>query len=93
MPEMYFQVRWPDGSRQRCYSPSLVIEDFLRPEQSYPIAEFVSLSSEALEAAGGRVREKYGFGCAAAVGQLAEIERRAAGFAGAGMVTVERFER
>ncbi|MEU4408751.1 MSMEG_0570 family nitrogen starvation response protein [Streptosporangium sp. NPDC023963] len=93
MPEMYFQVRWPDGSRQRCYSPSLVIEDFLHPEQSYPIAEFVSLSSKALEAAGRRVREKYGFGCTAAAGQLAEIERKAAGFAGAGMVTVERFER
>ncbi|MET9080315.1 hypothetical protein ABZX77_00205 [Streptomyces sp. NPDC004237] len=28
MPEMYFDVRWPDGDVQRCYSPSTVIEDY-----------------------------------------------------------------
>ncbi|MFB9252747.1 MSMEG_0570 family nitrogen starvation response protein [Sphaerisporangium melleum] len=90
---MYFQVRWPDGSRSRCYSPSLVIADFLRPEQSYPVTEFVDLSGRALRIAGERVREKYGFFCTSASQQIAEIEDKAAGFAGEGSVTVERFER
>jgi uncharacterized repeat protein (TIGR04042 family) len=30
MPEMRFVIRWPDGRRESCYSPSLVIRDFLR---------------------------------------------------------------
>ena len=31
MPETWFHIRWPDGSEERCYSPSRVIKDF-RPE-------------------------------------------------------------
>ena len=27
MPEMWFVVRWPDGSSETCYSPSLVIKE------------------------------------------------------------------
>ncbi|MFC4535438.1 MSMEG_0570 family nitrogen starvation response protein [Sphaerisporangium dianthi] len=90
---MYFQVRWPDGSRSRCYSPSLVVADFLRQEESYPLAEFVDLSGRALRAAGERVREKYGFFCTGAARQIAEIERKAAAFTGEGSVTVESFDR
>ena len=29
MPEMRFRIRWPDGSTESCYSPSLVVKDFL----------------------------------------------------------------
>ncbi len=29
MPETRFLIRWPDGSPESCYSPSLVIEDYL----------------------------------------------------------------
>ena len=29
MPEMSFDISWPDGSIERCYSPSLVIKDHL----------------------------------------------------------------
>ena len=28
MPEMRFRIRWPDGSTESCYSPSLVIKDY-----------------------------------------------------------------
>src|SRR5271170_6318585 len=28
MPEMHFHIRWPDGKRESCYSPSLVIKDY-----------------------------------------------------------------
>ena len=28
MPEMHFHIRWPDGTSETCYSPSLVIKDY-----------------------------------------------------------------
>ncbi len=31
MPEMRFLIRWPDGNRESCYSPSLVVKDFFAP--------------------------------------------------------------
>ncbi|MGY8904351.1 MAG: MSMEG_0570 family nitrogen starvation response protein [Burkholderiales bacterium] len=74
MPVMHFHVRWPDQSTTRCYSPSLVIKDFLVVGQSYPLDDFVQRSRDALEIASERVRAKYGFACSAAMGQLAEIE-------------------
>lgn len=83
MPEMRFHVRWPDGSRTACYSPSLVIEDYLRPGAAYPLAEFVDRSRQALHAASARVKQKYGFPCSRALRQIGEIERHAAPFAAA----------
>ncbi|OLR95437.1 MSMEG_0570 family nitrogen starvation response protein [Actinokineospora bangkokensis] len=96
MPEMFFTVRWPDGSAQRCYSPSLVVEDYLAPGSSYPVADFVERSCAALRAGSERVRAKYGFGCANALAQVEDILARAAALADthrAGHVTIEGFER
>jgi uncharacterized repeat protein (TIGR04042 family) len=94
MPERYFRVRWPDGATERCYSPSIVVEEFLTAGQAYPVAEFVDRSRQALTIADERVRQRYGFGCGNAVLQLATIERTAATFADLpdGQVTVEGFE-
>jgi len=80
MPEMRFRVRWPDQSESLCYSPSLVIKDFLEPGQSYPLEEFVSRSREALQIASERVRQKYGYTCSSAMSQLADIEAVATRF-------------
>ena len=88
MPEMYFYVRWPDGTTQRCYSPSTVVEDYFVPGGEYELAEFVERSRMALGVAGERVREKFGFLCSGASDQLAQIERTAARFASAGGATV-----
>jgi uncharacterized repeat protein (TIGR04042 family) len=90
MPEMRFTVRWPDGTVDDCYSPSLVIKDYLEVGGSYPVADFVRRSGEALNIASERVRAKYGFACSSALDQLARIERKAEGFDG-GQVGVERF--
>jgi uncharacterized repeat protein (TIGR04042 family) len=79
MPEMYFRVRWPDGQVQRCYSPSTVVEDFFVAGTTYPLADFVERSRQALAIASERVRAKYGFGCSSAADQLADIEATAAG--------------
>ncbi|MEV0904415.1 MSMEG_0570 family nitrogen starvation response protein [Streptomyces hokutonensis] len=91
MPEMYFDVRWPDGLTQRCYSPSTIVEDYFTPGAEYELTEFVERSRTALGVAGmgvppmpfgqwGRVKEKFGFYCTGASDQLARIERAAAAY-------------
>lgn len=94
MPEMHFHVRWPDDTASACYSPSLVIKDFFEPGRSYPVADFLARSREALTIASERVRQKYGMGCAHAAHQLAEIEAMAARFTDRAdaRVLVESFE-
>ena len=91
MPEMYFDVRWPDGLTQRCYSPSTIVEDYFTPGAEYELTEFVERSRTALGIAGERVREKFGFYCTGASDQLARIERTAAAYGdvGGAKVTVE----
>jgi uncharacterized repeat protein (TIGR04042 family) len=80
MPEMRFQIRWPDGAIEQCYSPSLVIRDHLAVGEAYSIHEFLRRSRIALTIASDRVREKYGFACARAMGQLARLEAAAGHF-------------
>jgi uncharacterized repeat protein (TIGR04042 family) len=80
MPEMRFRIRWPDGTAETCYSPSLVVKDFFSPGESYPLAEFVERSRRALDIAAERVKLKYGFGCSRATAQLARIETGATAF-------------
>lgn len=67
MPEMTFEVRWPDGRATSHYSPSLVMHDFLRVGERYPVEDFVGRTSEALHLASERVRAKFGFACTSAM--------------------------
>ena len=94
MPEMRFQVRWPDGKVESCYSPSLVIKDYFRPGETYPLADFVERSRTALNIASERVKEKYGFYCTSAMAQLERIESAAKTFADVpgARVSVDAFE-
>ncbi len=92
MPEMRFTIRWPDGRRESCYSPSLVVKDYLAPGESYGLDDFVDKTRTALGIASERVRQKYGFACSAAMDQLADIESVARGQDPQGRVTVEAFE-
>jgi uncharacterized repeat protein (TIGR04042 family) len=80
MPEMHFTVRWPDGETMRCYSPSLVVQEHLCPGVPYALDDFLARSRTALQTASERVQLRYGFPCGRALGQLAEIERRAKTF-------------
>ena len=93
MPEMQFHVRWPDGSESLCYSPSLVVEDHVSEGANYPLSDFLARIGDALRIASDRVQRKYGMPCSRAIGQLAQINSRAAAFAGdeAAHVTVLRF--
>lgn len=81
MPEIRFQIQWPDGSQEICYSPSLVVKQYFAPGESYALDDFVSRSRTALTTASDRVQAKYGFPCSLALGQLSAIENRAAQFA------------
>ncbi|MCA1194633.1 MSMEG_0570 family nitrogen starvation response protein [Saccharopolyspora sp. 6V] len=89
MPEMRFRVRWPDGAVQQCYSPSTIIEDYLEVGRTYQVTDFVERSRQALRIADERVRAKFGFGCTAAEGQLAEINATAREHPSDGRVVVE----
>lgn len=81
MPEMRFDIVWPDGSKERCYSPSLVVREHLAEGSTYDLDDFLARCRVALGIASDRVREKYGFACSLAIGQLARIEQGAARFA------------
>jgi len=76
MPEIRFDIRWPDGTLERCYSPSLVVRELL-PAGQLPVFEFMERARAALHIGAERVRLKYGFSCSAALDQLAALERRA----------------
>jgi uncharacterized repeat protein (TIGR04042 family) len=76
MPVTHFVVRWPDGREERCYSPSTVVRDYLRPGD-YPLDTFLSSAHDALTAASERVREKFGYLCSSALDQWAALEHTA----------------
>jgi uncharacterized repeat protein (TIGR04042 family) len=94
MPEMHFTVRWPNGQASTCYSPSLIVQDFLTPGQDYPLDDFLNRVREALEIASERVRAKYGFACSRAMDQWVEIHQAASPFVGqtGARVKVESFD-
>lgn len=81
MPEVRFRVLWPDGSREICYSPSRVVQDYFVAGKSYALADFRDRSRAALSAAAERVRQIYGAPCGRALGQLAAIEAKIRVFA------------
>lgn len=92
MPEIRFDVEWPDGATQSCYSPSLIVQEYFAAGARYPVPEFVRLSREALGIASDRVRAKYGFPCTRSAATLADIEGAAARFSGPDQsVTVRGF--
>ncbi len=95
MPEMRFQLLWPDGSETLCYSPSLVVAEHLREGASYGVADFLGRVGTALRIASDRVQQRYGMPCARAHAQLAQINARAESFATLedASVTVLRFLR
>lgn len=80
MPEMYFQIQWPDGQQENCYSPSTVISNYLTSGKTYPLADFVRQVDLGLTAASERVREKFGYYCSSAADQLQLIRSKAETF-------------
>jgi uncharacterized repeat protein (TIGR04042 family) len=80
MPETRFKIQWPDGTEEICYSPSSIVKKYLEPNRDYELADFVDRAQTALNIASDRVQAKYGRPCGLAIGQLAEIQAKAAEF-------------
>ena len=77
MPETNFQIEWPDGLQEKCYSPSLVVKKYFSPGEEYELQDFVARSRTALNIASDRVKAAYGYPCSLALGQLQKIETKA----------------
>lgn len=92
MPSVAFTIRWPDGLRQECSSPSRSIERALVAGGRYPVGEFVRRCEAALAEAERRVAARYGFACTAARAQAEMIRATARRYAG-GLVAVEAVAR
>lgn len=80
MPEMTFSLRWPDGRVEECYSPSLVVHDFLDAGATYTVADLTRRTTTALTIASDRVKEKFGFACTSAAATTEQVRRSAAPF-------------
>ena len=95
MPEMRFRIRWPDGTPETCYSPSLVIKEYFAVGTDYALADFLERSRAALHIASDRVKAKYGMSCSRALAQLARIETAGGAFADTpdARVVVEAFDQ
>lgn len=92
MPEMTFTVRWPDGTVQDCYSPSLVMYDHLDTGRQYTVSDFRHRSSTALAEAAERVRAKFGFACSSAMATTEQITEAAARYPDDALVDVLRMQ-
>jgi uncharacterized repeat protein (TIGR04042 family) len=91
---MRFHIRWPDGTAEACYSPSLVIKDHLTVGAAYLLPDFLERSRTALSIASERVKAKYGMPCRRALAQIARIESAAGAFTNVpdARVAVEAFD-
>jgi uncharacterized repeat protein (TIGR04042 family) len=93
---MHFLVEWPNGLRDRCYSPSYVVEEHLAVGGCYETGDFLKRVTLALQTASERVRERYGFACSSALDQLSKIEATIGALPPehrSGRVTVLAFEK
>ena len=93
MPEVYFQIQWPDGEITRCYSPSTIVGEYFEAGTTLTVEELMSRSSEALGKASDRVEAKFGFHCTSAAAQLEAILSQARRFRADEPVRVLSVER
>jgi uncharacterized repeat protein (TIGR04042 family) len=91
MPETYFDVRWPDGQQQSCYSPSSIVREYFEADKLYALGDFVRLSETSLGIASERVKQKFGYYCSSAADQIKQIKQKADEFDDKAMVTVMGF--
>ena len=69
MPEVHFQVQWPDGEITRCYSPSTIVLEYFQEGLHLTVGELSKRSVEALDHASRRVEAKFGYRCTSAAAQ------------------------
>ncbi|GGB85591.1 hypothetical protein GCM10011352_09290 [Marinobacterium zhoushanense] len=89
MPAINFNIRWPDGSEDNCYSPSTVVREHFTAGDTLPLSEFVAKAEVALDAASNRVEQKFGYFCSSAMDQLTTIKAKAARYSDVENPTIE----
>lgn len=75
MPSVRMDVRWPDDSVTSHTSPSTIIKNYFKEEESFDLPKFVEQAEAGFEHANQRVKERFGFACSQAAGELNEIKR------------------
>ena len=70
MPEVFIQIIWPTGMPDSVYSPSSVIKNYFKAGESLTVEQFQRKVEEALINASQRVKERFGFECSSAMGEL-----------------------
>lgn len=73
MPITYLDIEWPDQIKDQVYSPSSVIENYFKPEETLVIEEFSERCHKALHEASERVRLKFGYACTSAQAESLRI--------------------
>lgn len=80
MPEVICQIRWPDGTEDRCYSPSTIIRDYLAANASYSVTDFTTRVTTALDHAALRVKAVHGMRCTRADAEARRLSQIAKKF-------------
>lgn len=88
MPALNFEIEWPNGEVMECYSPSTVVLQYFQAGDSFTVDELIAVSRTALNMAGKRVEERFGFECTAAAEQRDKILRNAEYFGSGEMVRI-----
>ena len=76
MPSVNFNIKWPDGENISYYSPSTIIREFIKKNESYTQTDFSEIIFKALDSASERVYQKFGYHCSAATDEKLKIEEK-----------------
>ena len=74
MPEVYVQIIWPNEAPDRVYSPSSIIKNYFKTGDVLTVEQFQNKADEALLNASKRVKEKFGFECTSAMGEMERLK-------------------
>ena len=77
MPDLTFEIEWPDGRVTGHYSPSTIVRQYLEVGQHLSVRRLLEVSAAALERASMRVEEVYGYRCSSALESMGTILREA----------------
>jgi len=78
MPEVHVNIEWPGQVTDKIYSPSTIIDQYLKPGDEFTLVEFESRITLALEQASMRVYERFGYECTSAMAELERVKGRIA---------------
>ncbi|CAM4293800.1 MSMEG_0570 family nitrogen starvation response protein [Zobellia roscoffensis] len=76
MPITYVNIEWPDNQKDQVYSPSSVINEYLKPGESLSLEEFLTRCTTGLNEASERVRLKFGYSCTSAQAESSRISEK-----------------